>query len=392
MLFSRLFGHKAILTLVALSGCALAAVANHKDSAPAIKVFVPNVAQAQVHSVGSIPLTGSPSFAMASARNSELGGLVQSITQLEKVFNSKYHYPYVILNDAHFTDEFISTISNLTESEVKFGFVEKDMWGYPDWVDQKKAADGRAQAVKDNVPYADSESYRHMCRFQSGYFFRHPLMMDYQYYWRVEPGVSYHCDVDYDVFGLMAAKKYKYGWTLSLTDYPATLKTFWPTVVDWMKKHPEWMTTGNSSISKWIHDDDKNETYNFCHFWSNFEVGDLNWLRSEQYVSYFEHLDKSGGFFYERWGDAPVHSVAVALMLKESEVHFFNDIGYTHPPFMHCPTEPEMKSKCNCDPAKTFETGTWQCNPRMLNIAPNYKWSMDQLKKETQPFAYKKSK
>jgi hypothetical protein len=28
-------------------------------------------------------------------------------------------------------------------------------------------------------------------------------------------------------------------------------------------------------------------------------------------------------------GDAPVHSVAVALMLPESEVHFFDDIGYT---------------------------------------------------------------
>lgn len=55
-----------------------------------------------------------------------------------------------------------------------------------------------------------------MTRFQSGYFFRHPLMMDYEYYWRVEPGVSYHCDIDYDVFALMAAKKYKYGMTGNL--------------------------------------------------------------------------------------------------------------------------------------------------------------------------------
>jgi len=88
-----------------------------------------------------------------------------------------------------------------------------------------------------------------------------------------------------------------------LTDVAATLETFWPTVAEWMKLHPEWITQGNESISKWIHDDDKNETYNFCHFWSNFEIGDLNWLRSEQYLSYFDHLDKAGGFFYERCGN-----------------------------------------------------------------------------------------
>jgi alpha 1,2-mannosyltransferase len=99
------------------------------------------------------------------ARNSEKDGLIQSITQLEKMFNSKYHYPYVVLNDDHFTEEFMNTINNLTDSEVKYGFVDKDMWGYPDWADQKKAAEGREQAAKEGVPYADSESYRHMCRY-----------------------------------------------------------------------------------------------------------------------------------------------------------------------------------------------------------------------------------
>lgn len=36
--------------------------------------------------------------------------------------------------------------------------------------------------------------------------------------------------------------------------------------------------------------------------------------------AYFEHLDHSGGFFYERWGDAPVHSLAAAMFLNASEV------------------------------------------------------------------------
>lgn len=33
---------------------------------------------------------------------------------------------------------------------------------------------------------AGSVSYRNMCRFNSGFFFKHPLMEQYQWYWRVE--------------------------------------------------------------------------------------------------------------------------------------------------------------------------------------------------------------
>jgi len=47
-------------------------------------------------------------------------------------------------------------------------------------------------------------------------------------------------------------------------------------------------------------------------------------------MAYFEHLDKAGGFFYERWGDAPVHSIAASLFLPRSQIHFFNDIAYVH--------------------------------------------------------------
>jgi Glycolipid 2-alpha-mannosyltransferase len=55
-------------------------------------------------------------------------------------------------------------------------------------------------------------------------------------------------------------------------------------------------------------------------FWSNFEIGSLDFYRSEAYTAYFEHLDKAGGFFYERWGDAPVHSIAACLFLKPEQM------------------------------------------------------------------------
>lgn len=36
-----------------------------------------------------------------------------------------------------------------------------------------------------------------------------------------------------------------------------------------------------------------------CAVWSNFEIADMNLWRGEIYTKYFEHLEASGGFYYE---------------------------------------------------------------------------------------------
>ena len=42
------------------------------------------------------------------------------------------------------------------------------------------------------------------------------------------------------------------------------------------------------------------ESYNMCHFWSNFEIARLDWFRSKEYEEFFEMMDRSGGFWMER--------------------------------------------------------------------------------------------
>lgn len=117
-----------------------------------------------------------------------------------------------------------------------------------------------------------------------------------------------------------------------------------------MKKYPNLLKSG--SMVDFISDDDSLSKYNLCHFWSNFEVGDLRFFRSEQYQTFFQYLDDAGGFFYERWGDAPVHSIAVSLFLRKEEVRYFDEIGYFHAPFTHCPVSPP--GRCACTPEDSF--------------------------------------
>lgn len=173
----------------------------------------------------------------------------------------------------------------------------------------------------------------------------------------------------YDPFLLMQDQQKVYGFTLSLYEYLQTIPTLWEATQDFIQKNPQYVAEGNSVdfIS-----DDGGKTYNLCHFWSNFEIGDLRFWRSEAYQKYFEHLDKAGGFYYERWGDAPVHSLAAALFLPKEKIHWFDDIGYRHEPFQHCPQgEAHKRGNCWCDEKDTFDWHGYSCTRRWVSQFPD---------------------
>ncbi|SNX83049.1 probable KRE2 - alpha-1,2-mannosyltransferase [Melanopsichium pennsylvanicum] len=287
-------------------------------------------------------------------REGEINGILQSIQLLEMTFNDRPHhrYPYVFLNNNPFSENFKTRISRAVSSSVEFGQVDKHVWDIPPEIDMVKAKKAWAKAGRGHMPYGDSQSYRQMCRFQSGFFFRHPLVEKYKYYWRVEPGVKYFCDLtDYDPFRFMEQNKKKYGFVLAMHEIPGTVTTLWVHVRKWYEQNAHFLAPNN--MFGFI-TENNGRGYNKCHYWSNFEIADMDFYRSEAYLSFFNYLDKAGGFFYERWGDAPVHSIGASLLLDKSEVHYFDNIGYLHPPTMHCPKTPKQ------NPLSPF-TGRMRC-------------------------------
>ncbi|KAJ6596908.1 glycosyltransferase family 15 protein [Mycena vulgaris] len=293
------------------------------------------------------------------ARNNDLNGIVTSMKQMEDRFNKKFNYPYVFLNEEPFSEDFKTRVSGLTDSQVQFGLIPHDHWFQPDSIDETRAAASRLEMVNNNVIYGGSVPYRNMCRYNSGFFYRHELLKPFKYYWRVEPSVTYFCDLDYDPFLVMQDQNKVYGFTLSLPEYPATIPTLWNAVKEFINAHPGLVSPENAMD---FLSDDGGETYNRCHFWSNFEIGDLDLWRGEAYSKFFDFLDEKGGFYYERWGDAPVHSIGAALFAKKDQIHFFNDIGYRHEPFQHCPQgAAHAKGKCWCDPKNNFDHDWYSC-------------------------------
>ncbi|OUM51644.1 hypothetical protein BVG19_g758 [[Candida] boidinii] len=317
-------------------------------------------------------------------RNSDLYEMLDTIQEYEYRFNSKYHYDWVFLNDDEFTEEFKVLISKSISGNVKFGKIPNEHWSFPEDLDTDKMHSEIAKLTyeyetNDNAPspypYYNSISYRKMCRFQSGFFYKHELLLDYKFFWRVEPGVKLYCDINFDIFKEMELNDYKYGFVLSLLEYPRTIPSLFNELKNYLTENNKLnLLKSSENYSKYIIDEFKDD-YNLCHFWTNFEIGDLDLLRSNEYNKIFNYLDSKKGYFYERWGDAPVRSLILSLILNKNknEIKWFNNIGYKHEPYTQCPKDFQFRSdnKCSCDPDLDFSYDWYSCSWYFENITNN---------------------
>ncbi|KAI7872720.1 glycolipid 2-alpha-mannosyltransferase-domain-containing protein [Spinellus fusiger] len=277
-------------------------------------------------------------------KNSEQEAIAKTLVNLEDKFNKHFHYPYVFLNNEPFTDTFKKAVGRSSSASMTFGLIPSHHWSYPSWVNETLAAEKRQQMEASQVLYGGSESYHHMCRYQSGFFFDHPLLDSYDWYWRIEPGVEFFCDITYDPFLYLQKYDKQYGFVLTLQELQETLPTLWTTVLEYIASRHLNITHSQRLFPFF---QDKGE-YTLCHFWSNFEIASLNLWRSPAYRDFFHALDQTGKFFYERWGDAPVHSLAAGLFLETDQVHYFEDVGYQHDMLRHCPSKDSGKG-CRCE-------------------------------------------
>ena len=129
----------------------------------------------------------------------------------------------------------------------------------------------------------------------------------------------------------------KYGFNMNILDDARSFPSLWSRTRSFINAHPE-LIHPDADLD-WLLDSHNSGDYNNCQFFSNFEIGDLNFFRGEANEKYFDWLDRGGGFYYERFGDAPIHTLSVAMFVPKSEIWFFRDIGYQHDINRHV-TEP----------------------------------------------------
>ncbi|KAI0112558.1 glycosyltransferase family 15 protein [Nemania sp. FL0031] len=285
--------------------------------------------------------------------------MVYSMTQLEARFNNRltHHYDWVFFNDEEFSEEFILAVMNATNSQCYFEIIPEEHWSVPSWIDTTRFDVGRQFMGSIGVGKAWLQSYHHMCRWNAGLFALEKRLAYYEFFWRVEPGVDFSCNINYDVFRFMRDNNMAYGFNMAILDDARSFPSLWDRTKTFIKNNKDMIH--EDADYDWLLQDpllgdniqrppqptkDENNfddfdtlEYNNCQFYSNFEVGSLAFFRSKEHRAYFEHLDKTGGFYYERFGDAPIHTLSVSLFLPKSRIWYFRDIGYAHGLCEQCP-------------------------------------------------------
>lgn len=285
-------------------------------------------------------------------RNLERIGITQTLRRFEDRFNRKFGYPYTFVNDKPFTDTFKERMQQLTDAPCEFAVIPPELWDKPSNIDVEAETNAMKVLHLHNVAYALKQSYHNMCRFYLGNFLRVPELQKYKWYWRIEPKVEFYTDVNYDVFKYLEATNRIYGFTINLYDIEKTIELLWPDTMRWLNTDDNYRFVNPNGAFQWLTENQqnpqKNEVagYSTCHFWSNFEIADMDFFRGEAYDKWFQYLDSTGNFYYERWGDAPIRSLGLGLFANKTQIHWFRDIGYFHDPYQNCPNHQNETMKC----------------------------------------------
>ncbi|KAJ1811750.1 hypothetical protein LPJ56_004175 [Coemansia sp. RSA 2599] len=306
-------------------------------------------------------------------RTMSLTKVRRTMFDIQRRFNDRYGYPYVFLSEQPLSEQFQESVRYMAgpNASVEFGLIEED-WGYPEWIVPERAEQAAVDWADANDLDADRAGYRHMVRYWAGPFARHPLVQKYRYMWRLEPGSHYTCDFDYDPFVYLESHGLSYGFAISFEEMPDAVPSLARAAREFVAVNADVFETtekqkplGWSNSLGWMFDME----YNRCQFLTNSEVVDLDFVRSNQYRRLFDHLDRRGGIYYERWSDATVRSLAVAMFLNSSQVRWLDDVGYKHDLLNNCPTSVERQMRCACDPAKSSHHLPMSCSARWSTSA-----------------------
>lgn len=234
--------------------------------------------------------------------------LIVSLEALDRYFNNKYQYPIVMFHENETTfDSDRRLILAKTKSKIFFQTVR---FRVPDFLPPNP---------RQRIMFCPMKTigYKHMIRFQAKGIYEQPIIRGFDYVMRLDDDSLILRPIEYDVFEYMRLHRIQYGYYYSHKDSPMCVYGLWFIARAYIKM----VNVRPTFFYKWP---------KFHIFYNNFEISKLSFWLSDDYQKYIEYIDRLGGIYYNRWGDAPIKTIAVSLFLPRNQTHHFNDIGYLH--------------------------------------------------------------
>lgn len=173
------------------------------------------------------------------------------------------------------------------------------------------------EAAKD-VP-RKGLGYRHMCHFFANDIFLRPELTSYEYIMREDVDSFILSSTAENIFDMMRARGAVYGYRGELKDRPHVCVDLWRTADAYFKDN------GIVTCAKMY-----SEIKELGLYYTNFEICKLSFFKGVPWQRFFEAIDKAGGIWKYRWGDAPIRYIGVKALLPAQQIWQVTPLHYEH--------------------------------------------------------------
>ena len=175
--------------------------------------------------------------------------------------------------------------------------------------------------------------YRRMCRFWFAGVFELADVRRLSYLMRLDTDSELRCRAgSRDPFELMAHQNAVYGYVAVKTDHPMVAKNLTAFGAAYARRVPQI----EDAFYRFPPDPPTNCPAPM--FYTNFEVMDVAWFAAPRAAAFARAVDATGQIFGNRWGDAPLRWLTLALFAGRSQLLCFGgEYDYRHRgPQDHC--------------------------------------------------------
>ena len=160
--------------------------------------------------------------------------------------------------------------------------------------------------------------YLRMCAFWFHYIFELKFLPDY--IMRLDTDSCLTSNMKINPFQYMYENNMEYMYHSTFGES----QDFIEELKDFAMEHPGKPFNNNSTLSLW------RDGYEMEVFSTNLEWMYVPAFRRPDVVAWYNKVGRNGGVFRNRWGDAPLRTVVVAMFFKKSRVSRFCNFSYNH--------------------------------------------------------------
>lgn len=169
--------------------------------------------------------------------------------------------------------------------------------------------------------------YVDMCRFFTLMLPHHPLLTLFTYYWRLDAhSYIFNSKPIQDPFDLMKEQKIQFGFIMVNEDGEKYVHYLWSIFLKFLKEN----------CLKLSHASYQTQTtllgqYSYAIIFTNFAIANVSLFRDHKLMQiWLQKVDRYGGIYRHRWGDAPIHTLALTQLIPREQIVRFRYFGYMH--------------------------------------------------------------